>query len=222
MTNPTTPAIDIRPEAELLLCCARTRMNPESAERIKALLQSDIDWEKLLPLARWHRMLPLLYWHLNNICPEAVPDATLVQLRSHCQANVERNLSLTGELIKLLKLFKANNIPTLPYKGPVLAATVYGNLALRPSVDLDILVHKRDVLRAKMLLISQGYQPEYQLSPVQEAAHMQSRCEYNFNRGPDRLHVEIHWQIVPRRLGFQFDFDDLWEGLESVPPLPSI
>ena len=226
MTDPKTPSVDFCPEAELLLCCARTQMDAENAERIKTLLQSGINWDSLLPLAGWHKMLPLLYWHLNAICREAVPEAGLAQLQNYFQANLKRNMSLTGELLKLLKLFEANDIPAITYKGPVLAASVYRNLALRQCGDLDFLVRKPDVLKAKDLLMSEGYQPEHQLSPVQEAAYMQSDCEYNFNREADRLHVELHWQIVPRHLGVQFDPGSWWDRLELVSlagaPVPNL
>jgi hypothetical protein len=90
-----------------------------------------------------------LYQSLNTTCPEAVPKANLAQLRNYFHANAQRNLFLTQELLKLLTLFKTNGISAIPYKGPVLAVAVYGNLALRQFGDLDILVHKRDVLRAK-------------------------------------------------------------------------
>ena len=48
---------DMCPEAELLICCARTRMNPERAEQIKALLQNDIDWAYLSRMALLHGMV---------------------------------------------------------------------------------------------------------------------------------------------------------------------
>jgi hypothetical protein len=48
----------------------------------------------------------------------------------------------------------------VPYKGPVLAAAVYGHLSLRQIRDLDILVHPSEVRPAGELLISQGYRRE--------------------------------------------------------------
>ena len=82
---------------------------------------------------------------------------TLEELREHFYANAGRNLFLAKELIKLLHLFSAHEISAIPYKGPVLAVSVYGNLAFREFGDLDILVRERDYQTAQHLLSAQGY-----------------------------------------------------------------
>ena len=38
------PAVGDRPEIELLLCCSRTYIDPETAAQIENLLQEDLDW----------------------------------------------------------------------------------------------------------------------------------------------------------------------------------
>src|SRR5437867_6232608 len=113
-----------RPEHELLIYSARVCMDSERAERIGVLLQQDIDWAYLFLMARSHGMMPLLYWHLNATCPDAVPTASMDYLRDYFHENAQRNLYLTGELRRLLKLFEAQGISAIPYKGPVLAASV--------------------------------------------------------------------------------------------------
>lgn len=210
------PLADIRPEAELLLCCARTRMDPARAGRVKALLQKDIDWTYLLRTARAHGMMPLLYWHLNATCPEAVPKTTLDQLRDHFHANARRNLFLTRELLGLLEMFEAYGISAVPFKGPVLTVALYGNLALRQFSDLDILIHKQDVTRAKTLLISQGYRADLHLTGVQETAYIHSHYDYDFHRQDGEFFLEIHWAVVPRYFSFALDSEHLWQHLEPL------
>jgi len=204
------------PEAELLLCCARTQMDPERAERIRTLLREDLDWDYVRGLAFRHGMLPLLYWHLNAIYPEAVPNASLDSLRAGFYAIARNNLFLTGELRKLLQLFEEHKIPALPFKGPALAALVYGNLTLRDFSDLDILVHKRDVLRAKTLLISQGYCPWRQFTDAQEAALLRSFHAYAFIRNDGMVTIDLHWRFVPSPFFFPFNLKHLWECLEQM------
>jgi hypothetical protein len=217
MPNNQAPAGVMRPEAELLLCCARTQMDAARAERIRVLLQEELDWDYMIWSALRHGMLPLLSWHLNSLCPEAVPKASLDLLREGLSAIARDNLFLTGELRKLLKLFAAHNIPALPFKGPSLAASVYGNLSLRHFRDLDILVHKRDILSAKTLLLSQGYCLRSQLTDAQEAALLQSFHEYTFDRNDGRSTVDLHWRFLPSCFSFPLDLDHIWERLEQVP-----
>src|SRR5690349_14224948 len=86
---------DLRPEIELLLGCARSRIAPETADRIHRLLRSEIDWPFLIRKAHQHGSLSLLCWNLSNHCPDAVPEPAMRQLRTQFQANAQQNLGLT-------------------------------------------------------------------------------------------------------------------------------
>jgi Uncharacterised nucleotidyltransferase len=206
-----------RPEAELLLRCAQISENSSSAEQIRGLLRKDIDWVYLLRLASGHRMLQLLYWHLNNIYPEAVPKASLDELQKRFYENSYHILLLIGELLKLLNLFEAGDIHTIPYKGPALAAFLYGNLSLREFDDLDILVHAKDVPRAKELLVSVGYRPEYDLNSTQEGVALRHDYELRFISGDGRSEIDLHWGIAERHFSFPLEPGSLWERLQPVP-----
>jgi len=160
-------------------------------------------------------MMPLLYWHLHRVCPHTVPAAVLDDLRSRFQQNARRNLTLTAELRAVLELLANHRIAAIPYKGPMLASFVYGNLALRQFTDLDILVHKSDVLRAKDLLISRGYQPTLQLTRTQETAYLESNHEYVLWHERDVL-LEVHWAFGPRFYSFAFDPEGVWARAERT------
>src|SRR5262245_10666576 len=136
---PNATAVGICREVQLILCCAGTHIDAAKAERIKGLLSEEINWDFLIHIASQHGVMPLLYFTLKNTCLEAVPKAVLDQLRNYFYTNAAHNVFLTTELLKLLTLFEAHGIPAIPFKGPVLAASVYGNLSLRQFGDLDIL-----------------------------------------------------------------------------------
>jgi hypothetical protein len=204
-----------RPEAELLLCCARTARTPETDARINALIREEIDWGYLLHTARRHGVAPLLYRYLEAACRQAVPEDVFGTLREHFRANGVRNLWLTGELIRLLDAFGARGIPAVPYKGPALAVSAYGNLALREFIDLDILVHRRDVAKAKEVLASMGYRARYQLTRAQEDAYIRSKYEHPFTRDDGKVVVELHWELTERHF-LPFDNERLWGRLEPV------
>ncbi|MBE9038107.1 nucleotidyltransferase family protein [aff. Roholtiella sp. LEGE 12411] len=107
-------------EIELLLCCSRSHIVPETVERIKTLLQQDIDWTYLIQTAASQGVIPLLYQSLKATCSEAVPEIILTQLRSYYHTNAVHNLLLTQELLKLLELLKEHDIYAIPFKGPYL------------------------------------------------------------------------------------------------------
>jgi Uncharacterised nucleotidyltransferase len=205
-----------RPEIQLLLCCLRTRMNPERAEEMKALLRGGIDWAYVAQLVQQHRVIPLLYWNLHATCPEAVPKTVLEQLQRYFHAISIRNLFLVRELLALLSMLEAHGIPAVPYKGPVLATTVYGNLALRQFKDLDILVREQDAARAKDLLLSREYRLQHQTSLAYEVLFRRFRQTYDLMRDDDQVLVELHWNIISWPVFFQAGPASLWEHLESV------
>ena len=203
-----------RPEVELLLLCARTRMPSETAARIEVLLQQDLDWDCLLEMAQEHGMTSLLYWNLNATCPEAVPEASLERLRSRFHKVARYNVYMAGELLKLLDLFETHGISVVPFKGPAFAESVYGSLVLRrQSVDLDVLVHQQDVLKAKELLLSQGYRPGEKWTPRQEAVLLRASHEYTFVHDEKRVKVEVHWRITSKYFSFPLESEGLWERL---------
>jgi hypothetical protein len=205
-----------RPEAELLLGCARTRMEPDTVERVRQVPKETIDWNYLIETASYHGTIPLLFWNLSRLFRCDVPETTLNQLKASYNAIACWNLSLTGELLKLLSLFRERGIRALPLKGPALAASAYGNLSLRQFCDLDILVPKEDMLKAKEVLMMHGYHPKLDLTAGEETAYLESHHDYKFVRSKDSVVVEIQWAITQWSFAFPFDFEDAWEHRQVI------
>ena len=188
-----------------MLCCARTGPDSEQRGRIEALLQKGIDWPELLRLARRHGLMPLCYRGLSAACPGAVPAAVLARLRDLVRIGQASNEYRTGALLRLLRRLEAVGIPAVPFKGPVVAVTVYGDLGLRYFSDLDILIHAHDLPRTRGLLTEEGYQAKKVcLSSQQSFVHPASR-----------LLVDLHWGI-PLTWWSHIDPERWWERLVSV------
>ena len=217
--SPAGAALEIRDEFRLLLLCARTRVEPQQRELIRALALKPLDWEFILGKAYWHSLTPLLYRNLNEFCADRVPSAILQQLESHYMASAKRNLVLTAELIKVLRILESADIIAVPYKGPALAALAYGDVALRKFCDLDLVIRPRDIIPAKSLLVSHGYQwcPfEGQVTGANEAKNFHFWHEYNFVHPDNNATVDLHWRISSRRFPFDIDLDGLWEHLKPA------
>jgi len=170
-------------------------------------------------------MKPLLYWNLRMLPPEYVPDNVSNQLQHYFQRNSLRNLYLTRKLLRLLRTFEEHEIAAVPFKGPTLTVAIYGNLSLREFGDLDILIHERDVAKARELLVSEGYRPQYQLTSTQEAAFLRYEREYTFVHRETRDVIELHWKIAPGPFPFSLDTNGLWERFGQIPlgdsPVPT-
>jgi len=191
-------------------------MDAQRAERVRTLLRNEIDWEYLLHTSISHGVLPLVYRSLTTTCPEAVPEGTMRELRGYFYANALRNLLLTRELLKILNDFDAHRVPAVPFRGPSLAESVYGDISLRQFCDLDILVPRQHVVRAKEILLSQGYVPEFPLTRRQEASYTESQHHYGLLHTDARTLVELHWRIAQAYFHFPLDLRQLWDRLQPI------
>ena len=201
------------PEISLLLCCSRTRLNDSIIEQINSLVQRNLDWDYLISIAARHGMLALLFNSLNNTRPEAIPENIFNKLRSYFQDNIRRNLLLTSQLLKILEIFQANNIQAVPFKGPMLAVSVYGNPAYRQFCDLDILVHQKDFTKAKQLLLQFGY---YSCLSELDRMFVYNHAFQTSFRHSNGFNIDLHWGIAPRKPGHHSKFNCLWNNLVSI------
>jgi hypothetical protein len=114
-------------------------------------------------------------------------------MRSYAEQNVGRSLLLTGELRTLLRRLEEAGIPALAYKGPVLAQDLYGSVALRDMLDLDILVAKKDALRARDLLFERGYRSAVPTGERWDSYLLWSGCNFPLVQDSTGFVVELHW-----------------------------
>jgi len=191
-------------------------MDADTAHQFKELLRQDINWDHLLNVAHSHGVLPLLYWTLKHHGSEAVPKTIFDQLQNYFLNNARFNLTLTGELLRILNLFDHDGIPAIPFKGPILAHSGYGNIALREFVDLDLLIRKKDFLKVKEMLLAEGYFPIFKLNPHQERAFIRTQPEYHFQHKENGFQIEILWEFAPRAFSFRLNLEHLWERRECV------
>jgi hypothetical protein len=204
-----------KPEMELLLLCSRTQMEPRHVARLGELCAGALHWEEVRRMALWHRVMPLLFWNLKAVSPEGVPAPLLQQLGADFQANQVRVLARARELLRLLSSLEAGGIQAIPIKGPALAEAVYGNIALRPAGDLDILVRPSEAAAAARLLRAEGYRVLVETGDAEEATEAQQaairRFCYDFNlvHAKQGYLVELHWSLAPPRSGFTATAEEL-------------
>ncbi len=203
-------------EKELLICCARTRMTPTIAERIRDLVAQPPDWDCLLNAAAEHSVGPLLDRHLRSVVPDALPQVEMERLKTATRANTVRSLFLTAELHKVLDLFQSKGIVSIPYKGPVLAEQAYGDLTLRDFDDLDIILRHRDVPKAHEVMQGLGYAARFPWILSAGATASLVPGEYNYRNDERRAMVELHTELTLRHFPVVPNLDEFAERLVTV------
>jgi hypothetical protein len=204
------------PEKQLLVSCARTRMVPEIAERIREIAAGPLDWDFVLSEATENSVAPLLEMNLRAVMADAAPAVAMERLKITCRANTVRCLFLAAELHKILELFRTAGIAAIPYKGPVLAEQAYGNLTLRDFDDLDIILPQHDLMKAHEVMLGLGYQARFPwiLSKGSKAALVPG--EYNYRDEKRRAVVELHTELTLRHFPVAPDIDRFAQRMVKV------
>lgn len=190
-----------------LLLCLRSRWHPSSlAQAAECARQEQIQWQALGDYAESAGVAPLLY---DCIRGRALTPPTCEQaLEAGYQRSAMANAMLSVELGRLLDLLGKGGVPAIVLKGAALGDTLYGNSALRPMTDLDLLLHPEDVERALDLLQAQGY------AWTEVEPHPGMRLDFENELvlrtpGPAPLPIELHWHLLDSPF-YQQRVDEAW------------
>ncbi|MCI0650484.1 MAG: nucleotidyltransferase family protein [Planctomycetes bacterium] len=209
----------LRADAKWLLAIVSVGSAAGRIERLRALDVRALDATRLHALAMRHRVESQVARALESLpCDpsEIAPAGLLPAIRAAARAECIHSLRLTRELLEVVALLEQNSIPVLAYKGPVLAAALYGAAAARHSWDLDVLVRRADLERARGLLHERGYVPEPQPPSQAERDLLALDCECNLDHPRLGVHLELHWDLFDEENRRGLDAEFLWKNATRV------
>ncbi|NMC41352.1 MAG: nucleotidyltransferase family protein [Bacteroidales bacterium] len=149
---------EIRNEEIVLLGLSRLHFNEELTGKISALLEEITDWDYFTRLASEHGIAALVYYNLQQLGLIAgIPPEKADILHSSLLLSITRNaFHLTGAE-DIISLLNSEGIKSVLLKGLALETTVYGNKGLRQMTDVDLLISRNDYLRARKILMENGF-----------------------------------------------------------------
>lgn len=152
---------------ELTLLLALLEMDTGTEMTYEHLeLMEDVNWHDFIELARHHRVFPTISRKLQEIKSNHVPTFVMSLFQRDYYRNTLQMLALSGEMEQLSSHLAALHIRTLFLKGPVIAADLYGDVSLRTSCDLDLLIPICQLGAAEKLLVSLGYEKDDYITSV--------------------------------------------------------
>lgn len=168
-----------------------------------------INSNQLLLAAKMHRVVGLVYRALLTY--SCAPSALLQQFKIENQLNQCIALQQMQQLMHINQLFKQNNIPMLCFKGLLLSQRLHGDIAVRQSKDIDILVPQAAVITANNLLLENGYQaidaPELNSYTIKSVFFNHKELYYKHVSG---VHLELHWRFHTPYI-MALSFEELWQ-----------
>jgi len=198
-------------ETKALLYCLDTSSDQTTAARLKQLKM--LDWTCVVrQAAARHGLRPLLYERLRTLPLDiAIPDAPLQALQEAYRRNAARKTVIYHQLSKLIEMLHRDHIQIVLLKGAHLAKFVYGNLAVRPMADLDLLVKRSDLGKAEENLLEAGYKPH-----PNNARFWQNHLHLVYLPPGEGVPVELHWDINHWPTCDSPPLDRLWERAQPL------
>jgi hypothetical protein len=224
---PNSPStIDARPSTELLsneikflIACCQTNLTEEDTEYILSYLNhQDLDTNTLIRLANQHGISPLVYKTLKSLKAEhlTLNAEILTELKAHYMGISQKNMLMSAELLRIMKLLEKNGIESLAFKGPSLSQMAYGDITLRQFGDLDILIKKKDRSKMMDLLIQENYIPEIDLGQGTKETFFNCVNVIGLYKKTTRILVEVHWELLSKNYAIDWKEESLWSKKEYI------
>lgn len=191
-------AAQLSREFLLMAACSVWPPSTRRTAAIRHAAAGPLDWDRFLKLIIRHSVVGLVHEGLTAAAI-VVPSSIAQEIKSLAGQLSLQSLLLTAEAVRLKDAFDKADLPMLSMKGPSLAMLAYGNLALRESKDLDILVPRNSLLPATALMVAAGYRrldPPERISETQLKLLLRLRKDFDYVNDEKRLHVELHWRLL--------------------------
>ena len=167
------------------------------------------DWSEVIGAAVRHGLAPQLFDRLNDLGGlDGLPGGAARRLKRIYLGSLARGARQAAGLSEILDRFNRSGLPVIVLKGPHLAEKVYGDWALRPMGDFDLMVRKEDLDRAVELLKGSGYEPSRGINIGSQVKINADLPVLSKRGGSD---IELHWTLERPSSPFMIDVEGLWE-----------
>jgi hypothetical protein len=206
----------------LLYCCRKDTDRKNRNKIIETQIKS-IDWDCFLRKARENGISAVVYSRLNEIkkdCPH-IPSFIFKKLKKVYYLNATQNSLIFEELGKVLKIFSNAGLQVIVLKGAVLAEKIYGNLALRPMMDVDLLAKKEDLFCLNEQMKTLGYRPsDISVEDIDFSSGYLTTLDYR-SLSPNFPSFHVHWHFVNSTVPNEsyiksIKIEDIWRDAEKT------
>ena len=190
------------------------RITPDTGGGREAALKRLQSHSRFLEHCLQNGLAPLVYRNLKALGLEArLNDQVRDGLRMSYYRTLADNLRSFEDLREVALASVENRIPLLVLKGPTLVHLVYGDPAIRPMDDIDLLVHPEDILRLEEALRRLGYTPH----PLYPDLFRRGKTVLDLHTDPiNRSRIEARGAAV------RLDIDALWRNALPLPDFPQL
>lgn len=184
------------PSFNALRLAIASHYNEQARERWKAnVLAENLDWFSLGRLATMHGLGPLLHEAARSIEAPNASSKALAELKQEYQLTAAHNMLAEHDLERMLGALNEAGVPVAVLKGAALLKTVYRDPALRPMVDIDLLIRFADSTAALEALGRAGYAPT-EPEPFENLNGLYWNERALFDQSLTSTQLELHWNLL--------------------------
>ncbi|MBN2829208.1 MAG: nucleotidyltransferase family protein [Candidatus Cloacimonetes bacterium] len=155
-----------------------------------------------------YRLIPALYKRISLLKPD-FPHKN--RMKGIYRYFLYKNNSIMHNGLTLLDAFSRNNIDCILLKGAALITSYYGEPALRPMNDLDILVRREDAQKAFSLMEELGWKPRRNKKFLTQFKRTNGIAMSNGSG----FETDLHWDVVSQSM-WKDSEKSYWENYETV------
>lgn len=175
--------------------------------RVQNLNTGSAQSKDLVLLAEQHGLSALVYNTITQYdLSKHIEDEGYNKLKYVYYRNLSDNL-LRLETLKYLRASLPTAIPLLVLKGPALIQHIYKNPALRPMVDIDLLVHPHHLPELQTCFRDLGFYSPAQYPDI----FLKDRVTFDIHTDP--FHTD---RIADRNKAVPIDLQKLWEDAKPL------
>jgi len=197
-------------------------LNAEKSEKVTpALTAIDKDeYKQLFSISFRHKTDYYLFTYFQQY-PNLIPSEQLQQIREKMTQQAVKSLRQLSELISLCKVLNKKGIQYVIIKGPHLARRLYGNAAVKVSVDLDILMVKPDDLPAfHVALTSAGYacvEQKLMTGTWKQRLFVSAKREVHYYNRVAGCAIDLHVKPLANTILTAHRYKDFFTDIEQAP-----
>lgn len=208
MAWPDQPA-----DVKLVQLLSRTPLEGEALKCVRRLLDDEpIDWGSVLHNASDMDVDALVFFNVRALLLDAVPPAWRDEIVQ--RERESRGLAIRGSLLTLeaSRMLETAGIPSIVMKGAAIGVVAYGDPSLRSFSDIDLLVKRGDVERARDVVLENGYTRDYEASREGRLLGDEHALEFSSTK----TKLELHVALLSKHLSFSISEQDLWQSAWDV------
>jgi len=158
---------DLKDSVELLLLLSRTEFSGELQHQINAVFESFSSWQLFASLAVRHGVAALVWQNITDLGLAArMPETERTLLEGLRFKAIARVAWISEAAAGVISLLEREGIRVVLLKGLALEHTVYGSRGLRQMSDADLLVAPAHALKARDILVREGFRSMPLKSPL--------------------------------------------------------